>query len=280
MTLTFSAFSLRTLASLGLLLASFSTQASMTFTDDLSALDGGIWHKADGWTNGSMFDVGWRADHATVSGGELVLSLDDMPCSVDPVACSGKDYASGEYRTNDFFSFGRYEARFQAASGDGLITSFFTYTGPSDVNPHDEIDIEILGQDTTKVQFNYWVNGVGGHETVIDLGFDAAAGFNDYAFEWRADRIDWYVNGQMVHSESTITAPSTPGRIMMNLWAVTDAASGWAGKFQGGPAQARYDSVSFTSLGDLTEVSLPLVLWLFLSGLVMPRLRRKERFFC
>ena len=36
-------------------------------------------------------------------------------------------------------------------------------------------DVEILGKDTTKLQTNYFTDGVGGHETVISLGFDASA---------------------------------------------------------------------------------------------------------
>lgn len=38
----------------------------------------------------------------------------------------------------------------------------------------DEIDVEVLGKDTTKVQFNYYTNGTGNHEYLYDLGFDAS----------------------------------------------------------------------------------------------------------
>lgn len=47
---------------------------------------------------------------------------------------------------------------------DGVDTGFFMYTGPSDNDPWDEIDFEFLGYDTTKVQLNYYTDGVGGHE--------------------------------------------------------------------------------------------------------------------
>ena len=33
----------------------------------------------------------------------------------------------------------------------------------------------------------------------LDLGFDAADSFNDYAFIWYSDRIEWYVNGQLIY---------------------------------------------------------------------------------
>lgn len=68
--------------------------------------------------------------------------------------------------------------RMQPISNPGVVSSFFTYTGPSDNNPWDEIDIEFLGKDTTKVQFNYYTNGVGGHEFLYDLGFDASESYH------------------------------------------------------------------------------------------------------
>lgn len=47
------------------------------------------------------------------------------------------------------------------------------------------INIEILGKDTTKVQFNYFTDSRGDHEFFYDLGFDASEDFHDYAFDDR-----------------------------------------------------------------------------------------------
>ena len=33
----------------------------------------------------------------------------------------------------------------KAIKNDGVVSSLFTYTGPSEDNPWDEIDVEILG---------------------------------------------------------------------------------------------------------------------------------------
>lgn len=212
------------------------------FLDDLDSYDTARWHKADGWANGDPFANGWRADHILFSGGMMNLRLDDQPCPAD---CSGEEYASGEYRTNDFYGYGRVEGRFKAAKSSGIVTSLFTYTGPSDGNPHDEIDIEILGKDTTKMQVNYYTNGGGGHEEMIDLGFDAATDFHTYAFEWSTDAITWYVDGTAVHT-ATGDIPSTPGRIMVNLWPGT-GVDAWLGPFTyTTPLTATYDWVKFT----------------------------------
>ena len=126
-------------------------------------------------------------------------------------------YSGAEYRTNEFYGYGYYETSMQAIKNDGVVSSFFTYTGPSDNNPWDEIDIEVLGKDTTKVQFNYYKDGKGGHEFMYDLGFDASEGFHTYGFDWQPDHITWYVDGKEAYTMRG-DMPSTPGKIMMNTW--------------------------------------------------------------
>ncbi|MEU6935230.1 glycoside hydrolase family 16 protein [Streptomyces rubiginosohelvolus] len=218
-----------------------------SFTDTFDSYDTGRWHKADGWSNGGMFNVGWRADHTWFNGGVMGQNLDVATC---PSGCSGKPYASGEYRTNELYSYGRFEARLQAVKREGVVTGFFTYTGPSDGQAWDEIDVEILGKNTTQMQTNYFTDGVGGHETVIDLGFDASAGYHDYAIEWwNQGTINWFVDGKLVHQEngSRGPLPTRPMRIMTNLWPGT-GVDGWLGPFTypGTPLTARYDWIKYT----------------------------------
>ena len=216
-----------------------------TFTDKLDSYNTGRWRKADGWTNGDMFNVGWLANHISFASGIMLLKLDNVPC---PSGCSGKPYASGEYRSTNYYGYGKFEARLRAAKGSGLVTSFFTYTGPSDKTEWHEIDVEILGRDTTKMQTNYFTNGVGGHETIINLGFDAAAGYHNYAFEWTPSAIKWYVDGKLVHTEtgSRGPLPSVPGKIMVNFWCGINVDS-WLGKFTypGSPLYAQYDWIQY-----------------------------------
>ncbi len=117
---------------------------------------------SDGWTNGSCFNCGWYKENTSFNGGVLNLTIDKDH--------SGKyAYSGAEYRTNGYYKYGYYETSMQAIKNDGVVSSFFTYTGPSENNPWDEIDIEVLGKDTTKVQFNYYTNGVGNHEYMYDL---------------------------------------------------------------------------------------------------------------
>ena len=124
---------------------------------------------------------------------------------------------------------------------------FFTYTGPSDNNPWDEIDVEILGKDTTKVQFNYYTNGKGNHEFMYDLGFDASEDFHTYAFEWSENKITWYVDGQEAYSADK-DIPVTEGKIMMNAWNGKNV-DGWLKPFDDStlPLSAEYQWIAFYS---------------------------------
>lgn len=200
-----------------------------------------IFEASDGWSNGSMFNVIWRGKNCVFEDEKMKLIIDrDIEGAAVP-------YSGGEYRTKDFYSYGRYEVRMKAIKNDGVVSSFFTYTGPSDSNPWDEIDIEILGKDTTQVQFNYFTDGEGEHEYVYDLGFDSSEEFHDYAFEWHKDRIVWFVDGKEVYTASE-NIPVTPGKIMMNAWCGI-GVDGWLKAFDDSslPLTAEYESVSFTA---------------------------------
>lgn len=234
----------------------------LPFTDDFDTYDTTLWHKADGWTNGDPFDCGWQADNVFFDSGRVTLQLDDETC---PSGCSSRDYASGEYRSNGHYHYGTYTVKMKAAAQDGVVSSFFIYTGPSEGNPWDEIDIEITGNHPTQLQTNYYTNGEGGHEAIIDLGFDASAGFHTYSIEWLPDVINWYVGDDppiLVHSEdgSSGELPSTSGRIMMNFWPGTDSVNDWLGDFSySSPLQAQYDFVSFEGIDWPEKCYLPLV---------------------
>lgn len=199
------------------------------------------WEIAANWTNGSMFNVTWRDSNVIFKDGIMQLVIDN-----DAEPENGIPYSGGEFRSAEFYGYGRYEVSMKAIKNDGVVSSFFTYTGPSDNNPWDEIDVEILGKDTTKVQFNYFTNGAGNHEYMHDLGFDASEDFHTYAFEWHKDKIVWLVDGAEVHSV-TENIPVTESKIMMNAWCGT-GVDGWLNAFDDSslPLAAEYQWVKFT----------------------------------
>lgn len=78
-------------------------------------------------------------------------------------------YTGGEWRSKERFGYGLYQVNMKPIKNPGVVSSFFTYTGPSEGKPWDEIDIEFLGKDTTKVQFNYFTNGRGQKDEHVHL---------------------------------------------------------------------------------------------------------------
>ena len=193
----------------------------------------GFWARDDRG-NGPPFNCEFRRSHAVISDGLLTLSLTN----------EGGKYVGAEYRTHQKYSYGYYSVSMKAAKCPGVISSFFTYTG----HPWDEIDIEFLGDDTTRVQFNFFKNGVGNHEYIYELGFDASEDFHEYGFDWQQDSITWYVDGKAVY-RVTGNMPSASGQIMMNLWNVHDSFSSWAGKFDESklPVTAQYQWIGYQS---------------------------------
>lgn len=211
---------------------------------DLSEGMPSFFEASDGWCNGSMFYVTWRGDNVTFEDGKMQLVIDN-----DKKPKGGIPYSGGEFRSKDFYGYGLYEVSMKAIKNDGVVSSFFTYTGPSDNNPWDEIDVEILGKDTTKVQFNYFVDSKGGHEYMHDLGFDASEDFHTYGFEWLENSITWYVDGVEVHKveKDPSKLPQTESKIMMNAWCGIDV-DGWLNAFndKNVPLTAEYEWVRFT----------------------------------
>ena len=193
----------------------------------------GFWARNDRG-NGHPFNCTFLRENAVIENGKLTLTLKE----------SNGGYAGAEYRSKGQYSYGFYSVRMKAAKCPGVISSFFTYCGW----PWDEIDIEFLGDDTTKVQFNYYTHGIGGHEYIYDLGFDAAEDFHEYAFDWREDAIIWYVDGKAVYAV-TVNIPSAPGNIMVNLWNVADSNTSWAGEFDPSqlPVTAQYEWFGYQS---------------------------------
>ncbi|TJY01304.1 glycosyl hydrolase family protein [Lactobacillus amylovorus subsp. animalium] len=207
-------------------------------------------HPSDGYSNGNMFNSTWRASQVNFKDGKMQLSINkDEENTKIP-------YISGEYRSNQNYHYGLYEVSMKPIKNDGVVSSFFTYTGPSEHNPWDEIDIEFLGKDTTGVQFNYFTNGLGHHEYFYKLGFDASEAFHTYAFEWLPDSITWFVDGKKVHT-ATENIPQTPGKIMMNVWPGIGVDS-WLKPFDGTvPLKAEYDWVKFTQYKIVEENVTP-----------------------
>ncbi|SFT99681.1 endo-1,3-1,4-beta-glycanase ExoK [Mesorhizobium sp. YR577] len=220
-----------------------------SFVENFDKLDRKQWYVSDGWTNGEHQNCIWSKDQVKVSDGMLRLGFQKQ-------SIKNLDYACGEIQTKQRYSYGTYEVRMKAAAGSGLNTGFFTYIGPVDKQPHDEIDFEVLGKNPAKVQINQYVNGKPvGDAKLVDVPGGADQGFNDYAFVWKQDKISWYVNGELV-GEATDPAklPTHASKIFVSLWS-SDILKSWMGTFAdpGAPVTAEIDRIAYTAEGDACQ---------------------------
>lgn len=220
--------------------ASSTTAAPVTggasFQTTLTSLDSSLFSLSD-WANGSMFNCGWSPSNVSFNSTGMTFTLNNT-------ASHGYPYASGEIQSKATYGHGLYNVTMKPAAAAGIVSSFFLYTSTP---VWDEIDIEFLGKDTTKVQFNYFVNGVGGHEHLHSLGFDASQGFHTYGIEFLGTGINWYVDGQKVYSVNSGTLPTHAMQVMANLWPGTGVDT-WLGSFTySSPLTAQYKSFQFTA---------------------------------
>ena len=215
-----------------------------SFVENFDRIDRKIWYVSDGWDNGAHQNCTWSKDQVAIENGVLELTFEQRKAGK-------RDYACGEIQTNKRYSYGTYEARIKTAEGSGLNSAFFTYIGPTDKKPHDEIDFEVLGKDSAKVQVNQYISAKGGNEKLVDVEGGANADFNDYAFVWEKDRLRYYLNGKLVQEVTDPTKiPVNEQKIFFSLWG-TDTLSDWMGKFDyQGPAKMQIDRMAYTAPGE------------------------------
>jgi beta-glucanase (GH16 family) len=106
---------------------------------------------------------------------------------------------------------------------------FFTYAGQEGgARPH-EIDIEILGRNTERLEVTLHQGG-GSTGKKLALPFDSADGFHTYGFEWKPDGVSWYVDGKLIHKETKGRALriDRPQQLMISLWA-SERLHRWVG---------------------------------------------------
>ncbi len=203
-----------------------------------------MWHRAV-HDNNRHWLTDFRDDNivGTSEGLSLTVTKKSEP--------SLRPWNGGEISSYDTYGYGRYETIMKPALGSGLVSGFFTYTGPYFGTDHDEIDFEFLGKNPRQVELNMWRDQVSYASKVIDLPFDATADFHLYAFEWRPDEVVWYIDGIRVHrvSKEDFSIPVTPGKIYLNIW--TGTLRSWHGpaSFRSG-VSADYACVSYRPIGE------------------------------
>lgn len=219
------------------------------FFESFDRLDQGRWYVSDGWSNGAHQNCTWSADQATVSGGALRIGFAPGPKG-------DRQYRCGEIQTRKSYGYGTFEARLKTPAVSGLNAAFFSYIGPQQGKPHDEIDFEILLRDTGHVDTTTWVNGVSGDG---DMGAGQShalprpsdSGFTTFAFTWEPDRVRYFIDGQLVRTiDNPKMVPRNAQRIFFSLWG-SDTLTEWMGAFApvSAPIAMEVDWVAYTPMG-------------------------------
>ncbi|MFQ6550866.1 family 16 glycosylhydrolase [Aestuariibius insulae] len=208
------------------------------FVDTFETLDDARWRIAEHTVPARFNQTSWSAAYVDHTPGTLTLRFDDTEKD-------GKPFTGSEIKTRGWAHYGRYEVTMRPSPVEGILSSFFVYTGPFFDDPVSEIDFEFKGEDTTQVLLTYHTPE-GSDGEFVDLGFDAALEEHTYAFEWEPERIRWYVNDVLLREVEAdeIGMPSAAGQIYMSVWS---GASDFTGVPQpGASGEAVYSRVAFT----------------------------------
>ncbi|MGI9455754.1 MAG: glycoside hydrolase family 16 protein [Aeoliella sp.] len=129
--------------------------------------------------------------------------------------------------------------RLKPTTAGGLVNGFFlfdvTRDTPEGTNTlvRDEIDWELLSNQATggsppqDPASNFWNDGpFTGPNSGGDFQFHDVSGvdltqFQDYKIEWTPDNIKWFVNDNLVRTQTT-NIPDDPMKLHFNIWAAAD----------------------------------------------------------
>jgi len=164
--------------------------------------------------------------------------------------CQAQLYRGAELRTLEPVLYGKFEARYKPAQGDGILSSFFTYNDSCcSESPWNEIDIELLGRYDHVMDLNTITWGQSSHVRQHYVEFNPHLNFHTYGFEWTPDYVAWFIDGEEVYRQTDdhIEELHYSQKIMMNIWNPT--YDDWVGIWDERvlPRFAFYDHVSYAS---------------------------------
>ncbi len=152
-----------------------------------------------------------------------------------------------ELRTLEPVQYGKFEARYKPAQGEGLVSSFFVYNDDYPNTPWFEIDVELLGRFENVVDLNIITvsSRLRTHFTTLNTHLD----YLIVGFEWTPDYIAFFINGAEVYrqTEEQVSYLDQSAKIMMNIW--NPIWDDWVGFWDDRilPRFAYYDWVKYAS---------------------------------
>jgi endo-1,3-1,4-beta-glycanase ExoK len=138
----------------------------------------------------------------------------------------------------------------------GVVTSFFTYTGPTDgpARPYEQISFEFVPKDPSTVLLNFSAGGRGNNHSdgSVSTGYSKV---NNYAFQWFPDRLRWFINGKQVRevvASAQTPIPDYAAHIIFSIRnGIGHSQEEWLGRFEypKAPLIADIEHVAYTQLG-------------------------------
>ncbi len=177
---------------------------SLVFSDEFDApIDTAVWRYRTGTRLGGTN----LAENVTVENGWLKINC---------IARSDGTLTSGGIISRDLFGYGYYETRCRIyAEGGGVHTSFWSMggSGSTDQLPSSNTVFEIDGfefdsnkPDAMQFNLNYKIGKTYGN--ITEKSIESVVGREvTVGYEWLPDRVNWYLDGEFVHSVLATDSP-------------------------------------------------------------------------
>jgi beta-glucanase (GH16 family) len=190
---------------------------------DAARLDPEVWFFENG--DGSQYGIpGWGnnelqwylEDSAELRDGMLVITAREE-------SVGGKNYSSARLNTRDRFAFkyGRIEARIRFPGGQGIWPAFWmlpqddvygTWAASGEIDIVEAVNLGGSGGNTVfgTIHFGgeFPANVFAGNEYLVPT--DATAEFHNYALEWDAAEMRWYVDDILYSTQNSWSTAAAP----------------------------------------------------------------------
>jgi beta-glucanase (GH16 family) len=170
----------------------------------------------NGWGNQELEYYTPGSENAQIAGGVLTITARQLASGETSLPCSYGtcQYTSARINTLGKFSqkYGRFEARIEIPSGQGLWPAFWLLGDDVDQvgwPASGEVDImENAGASPSKNHGSLHAPGNQAMTAVFSSETSLAAGFHTYAIDWTAEAIWFYVDDQLYETRNAADAPS------------------------------------------------------------------------